>query len=75
MTFKWSYLFRSERARVKPVLMEDATPAQPPDPQIEEQRDRLGLMLMEAVVRSASISGELRRTVATEVAAKIQGRL
>lgn len=71
----WSSLFRSEKARVKPVLLEDVNTAAPPNPEIESQRSLLGLTLMRDVALSAAIAGQLRQTVTTQVAAKIQGRL
>lgn len=70
---KWSHFFRSEKGRIKPVLLKDVDAEQPPNQDIERQRNVLGLRLMRDVVMGAEVSGKLRDRVASQVATKVQG--
>jgi hypothetical protein len=70
---KWSNFFRSDRARILPVLLQDVSAEKPPNPEIERQRNILGLRLIRDVVVGAEISGKLRDRVASQVAARVQG--
>lgn len=70
---KWSHFFRSEKGRIKPVLLQDVEAEKPPNMDIELQRNVLGLRLMRDVVVGAEISGKLRDRVASQVAARVQG--
>lgn len=73
MHVDWSKLFRSEKARIKPVLMRDVGIAPVPNKDLELHQESLGLKLLKGVVDAAIISGKIREGVAAQVALQVQG--
>ncbi len=70
----WPHLFRSEKARTKPVLMEDVGTAEVPNKDLARQHDLMLLKLIKSAYTAAELSGRIRESVAQQVALNIQGR-
>ncbi len=68
----WQNLFRSEKSKLKPTLMDDikvdSNPASHLNEELEKIQDNLSLRLMRNVVQAAQISSATRESVAEQVA-------
>lgn len=73
--FDWRRLFRSEKGKLKPTMMEDVEPPEDPAASLSEQlvkeQDLLSLRLMRGVIHSAYLSGAIREAIARQVALQV----
>lgn len=70
--FDWRLLFRTEKGKLKPTMMEDVEiqedPAAPLNEELAREQDNLSLRLLRNVVVAAQISSATREKVAEQVA-------
>jgi hypothetical protein len=70
--FDWRILFRSEKGKMRPTLIEEVEvqedPASSVNKELEEVQDNLSLRLMRNIILAAQISGETRESVTKQVA-------